>query len=372
MTEAASAQRSSRAPFVIGGVLIVALVVIALLAGSGSSSNDGPALSPDSTAPEGTKGLVLLLRSFGGDVRVGQQVPDNETHTALLLRDGLDATTRRQLSEWVRAGNTLVLTDPSSPLSAGSFDSQAGLISKDVCDIDRLADAQVVDTAGAALFDTREGDASCFGDDHDALVLSRSLGEGHVISIGSADIMTNDILDSADNSVLAVRLLLPTTEGESIAILDPNPPLAGETTLSDLISDRVFQAIIQLGVAFVLYALWRSRRVGRPVTEPQPVAIAGSQFVRAVGGLQQRSHATDRAAAALRLDTRRALGERFGVPPSTDAQTMARLVSTRTGLDHDGVAWALGDTPVLDEATLADLAHQLDRIRREALDGISR
>jgi hypothetical protein len=302
---------------VIGAVLIVALVVIALLAGNGSSSNDGPALSPDSTAPDGTKGLVLLLRDFGGDVRVGQEVPDDGTHTALLLHDALDSATRRRLTAWVRAGNTLVLTDPASPLAAGSFNSQSGLIAKGECDIDELADAQVVDTPGAALFDTREGEASCFGDNQEAFVLSHGLGDGRVISVGSADILTNDILDNADNSVLAVRLLLPKSESDSVAILDPNPPLAGDTSLMDLISDRVFQAIIQLGVAFVLYALWRARRVGRPVTEPQPVAIAGSQFVRAVGGLQQRSHATDRAAASLRLDTRRALGERFGPRPPT-------------------------------------------------------
>jgi hypothetical protein len=50
---------------------------------------------------------------------------------------------------------------------------------------------------------------------------------------------------------------------------------------------------------------------------------------------------------------------------------MARLVANRTGLDHDSVAWALGDAPVLDEVALANLGHQLDLIRREALDGTS-
>jgi hypothetical protein len=157
-----------------------------------------------------------------------------------------------------------------------------------------------------------------------------------------------------------------------VAVLDPNPPGSGETTLFDLVADRVFQAVIQLGVAFVIYALWRSRRVGRPVTEPQPVAIAGSQFVRAVGGLQQRSHATDRAAAVLRSDTKHLLGARYGLPPATDPDTFAQLVSSRTRLDRGEVASALGDTPILDENALVQLGHRLDNIRQEVLDGRTR
>src|SRR5207302_848217 len=155
---------------------------------------------------------------------------------------------------------------------------------------------------------------------------------GRVVSIGGPDVFTNDLLDEGDNSVLAARLLAP-SEGDTVAILDPNAPGSGGTTLGDLIADRVFQAILQLGVAFIIYALWRSRRVGRPVLEPQPVAIAGSQFVRAVGGLQQRSRATDRAATTLRTDLRRTLCTRFGVPLNTDTDSLARLTASTTGLD---------------------------------------
>ena len=136
-----------------------------------------------------------------------------------------------------------------------------------------------------------------------------------------------------------------------------------------LISDRVFQAILQLGVAFIVYALWRSRRVGQPVTEPQPVAIAGSQFVRAVGGLQQRSRSTDRAATILRTDTRRVLSDRFGVPLNLDTATLAELAAARTGLDRNQVAAALSDTPILDEASLVALGQQLDTICRQVLNG---
>jgi hypothetical protein len=234
-----------------------------------------------------------------------------------------------------------------------------------------LADVSQINVDNTFSFRVPPGSTSCFGDGEQASVVSTPRGRGRVVAVANVEMLTNARLDQADNSVLAARLLLP-AEPAPIAVLDPNPPGSGHTTLGDLITDRVFQAILQLGVAFLVYALWRSRRVGRPVIEPQAVAIAGSQFVRAVGGLQQRSRATDRAAGTLRVDTRRLLSERYGIPFTTDAETLAQLVATRTGLDRRQVATALGETPVLDEAALVTLGRQLDDIRQEVLDGHTR
>jgi hypothetical protein len=71
----------------------------------------------------------------------------------------------------------------------------------------------------------------------------------------------------------------------------------------------------------------------------------------------------------LRMDTRRALSDRFGVPLNLDTATLAELAAARTGLDRNQVASALGDTPVLDEASLVALGQQLDTIRQHALNG---
>ncbi|MEY2452134.1 MAG: hypothetical protein QOD92_1708 [Acidimicrobiaceae bacterium] len=366
---ATTASKSSRAPLFIGAGLLVSLIVIGLVAGSGDSPQDGPPYSPSSTASDGTRGLVLLVREFGVDVRVGQRIPDADTNAALLLHDGLDDQGHTDLEAWVAAGGTLVVADPGSAFAARPADVLvAGPSDRGFCDIPGLEDVQELDVPAGAALRVGRSMQSCFGDGGIAFIVSRLVGAGHIITIGGPDVFTNGVLDSADNSVLAVRLLLP-AEGGSVAVLDPNPPGSGRTTLGDLIADRVFQAILQLGVAFIIYALWRSRRVGRPVTEPQPVAIAGSQFVRAVGGLRQRSHATDRAASMLRVDTRRALSDRFGVPLNLDTATLAELTASRTGLDRTQVAAALSDAPILDEASLVTLGQQLDTIRQEVLDG---
>jgi hypothetical protein len=360
---------ASRTPLLIGAGLLVSLIVIGLVAGSGDSPQSGPPYSPSSTGSSGTRALVLLLGELGADVRVGQRIPDADTRVALLLHDGLDAAARSQLEGWVRDGGTLVLTDPESPLSPGTTGfSGAGPADRGNCDIEGLDGVERLDIPFGVDVRARTRSQSCFGDGRSAFIVRSPFGEGAIITIGGPDVFTNAVLAAADNSVLAGRLLLP-SEGGSVAVLDPNPPGSGTTTLGDLIADRVYQAMLQLGVAFIIYALWRSRRVGRPVTEPQPVAIAGSQFVRAVGGLQHRSGATDRAASTLRVDTRRLLSNRFGVPLTMDSATLAELTASRTGLDRTQVAAALGDAPILDEASLVSLGQQLDTIRQEVLDG---
>ena len=52
----------------------------------------------------------------------------------------------------------------------------------------------------------------------------------------------------------------------------------------------------------MVFALWRARRLGRPVAEVQPVEIAGSELVVAVGNLLQKSGRPETAAERLRSD----------------------------------------------------------------------
>jgi len=362
---------SSRTPLLVGGVLVLILVGIALIAGDADSSSSGPPLAPSSTAPNGTRGLVLLLDELGANVHTGDRVPGGDEKVALLLHDGLDQEDHDRILDWVARGGTLVLADPSSSLSPSDADETVfGVIDRGTCTMPELADVGRLQVHVSQSLSTARA-RSCFGNGSHAFVTSTPRGAGHIVVLGDPGVFTNEALDDADNSVLAARLLVP-ADATPLAVLDPNPPGSGRTTLSDLVPDRVFQAIVQLGIAFILYALWRSRRVGQPVTEPQPVAIAGSQFVRAVGGLHQRTHAVSRAAATLRFDTRRTVCEQLGIPLYTDVDTLARMTADRTGLDRAAVAAALGDTPILDNDALVELGHSLDSIRQEVLDGRSR
>src|SRR4051794_31265511 len=171
---------SSRLPLLIGAGLLVALIVIGLVAGNDSSGGSGPPLSPSSTADDGTRGLVLLLKDLGADTRVGQRTPDRDTHFALLLHDGLDDDSRAALESWVNNGNTLVLTDPDSVLSADAVGfPEAGRLDRGDCDLPALDDVNELSIRFGVDLRVRRG-TSCFGDGERAFVVRTPRGRGAV------------------------------------------------------------------------------------------------------------------------------------------------------------------------------------------------
>jgi len=141
----------------------------------------------------------------------------------------------------------------------------------------------------------------------------------------------------------------------------------GAPTLVDLVPTGVKRALVQLGIAFAVYALVRARRLGRPVSEAQPVAVAGSELVAAVGGLLDRARSPQHAAALLRGDLHRFLVDRLGLPADVTPDVLARVAAERTGIDEAQLVMALGTAPVADDAGLLALADTIDRIREEVL-----
>ena len=146
-----------------------------------------------------------------------------------------------------------------------------------------------------------------------AFVAVADAGRGHGRRLGGAGLLTNGALGEVDNAVLAAALLAPAPGTRVAVVLLPAAGGGGTRSLADLVSPGVKGALLQLGVAFVLYALWRARRLGRPVPEPQPVPLAASELVVAVGQPAQQAGRRDQAGALLRADLRRRLAERLGL-----------------------------------------------------------
>jgi hypothetical protein len=133
------------------------------------------------------------------------------------------------------------------------------------------------------------------------------------------------------------------------------------------VPDGVKRAILQLAVAFAIFAVWRARRLGRPVPEPQPVAVAGSELVAAVGNLLDRTRSPVHAAELLRADLRRFLADHLGLPADSPPEVLATVAADRTGVDEARLLWALGPQPITDDAGLVTLARTIDSIREEVL-----
>ena len=147
-------------------------------------------------------------------------------------------------------------------------------------------------------------------------------------------------------------------------------PAAGHGDLASLVSTGVKLAIVELVVAFGLYAWWRARRLGQPVVEHQPVQIGGSELVA-------------RPRQPARTDPRSRPG---GAPvawticgvvcPSASGcrrtrrrDVVAEVTAARTPVDRERVERAVTDTPIRSEDELLDLARDIDAIRTEVLHG---
>jgi Domain of unknown function (DUF4350) len=360
--------------------VVLGLALVVAVAGRGPE--EGAPLDPASPGPLGTKGLVDVLAELGGRVVVSADLPDEVAGTALLLSDDLTPGRRQRLLDWVGRGGTLVVADPSSGVTAvrpvGS--TRIGLLDAEIeprCDVAAVADVGRVAAPGGVVFQLPEarggpGDGqggnraarACFPRNDGAWMLVQPLGRGNVVRLGGASVLVNQELGEADNGLLLASLLLP-GQRTTVHLLQPPLPGGGDAGLGDLIAPRVRLALWQLVVAFVLLALWRARRLGRPVTEPQPVQLPGAELVMAVGNLLQRAKGRGQAAGVLADDLRRSLAERLGLAPSAPPDLVADTVAARTGIPRERVLRTLTPTTPRDEAELVALSQAIDTVRRE-------
>ena len=346
---------------------LVGVGVLALLLLVGRPTGDGPPLDPGSSRPDGTRALVLLLEELGADVEVTEGAPAPEADVALVLSDGFgdDDATRAEVAAWVEdEGGTLVVADPSSPLLGLGVMSQATDTLSGGCDITALAGVEEVDPSGGFTYDVPAGAEGCFEEGGGAFVVAAGRGRGDVVGVGGAGAFVNGVLGEVDNAVLAGALLAP-RPGTRVAFLRPAAPGSGTETLTDLIGDEVWSGLAQTGVAFVVYAVWRARRLGRPVAEEQPVELPASELVVAVGNLLQQAGRRDQAGRLLVEDARRRLAERLGLGPGADGAEVAEVAAARTGIPVARLLAALRPEPLGDDAGLVALAHLTETIRQE-------
>jgi len=359
------------------GVVLAVVVVLALVAPS--HRNDGPPLDPTSTGAKGTKAAVELARRLGADVRVTSELPGPRTDVAVVFQDLIGPDQADDVRAWVADGHTLVLADPYSALAPeGSLDrgdpfAESVGVDRGRCDatVPRgLTDLRALDSFGpAARFEVPPGSSACFGDEQGSVVVVTPLGDGLVVSVGTPWVFTNEALDQADNAGLFAALAVP-SEGTHLDVLVAGADGSGLQPTDDgglSLPTGVSLGLLQLLVAFVVYCLYRARRLGKPVSEDPPVVIAGSELTRAVGGLLEHAGARDRAASSLRRSARRRLARAFALPAGVDPHAVVATVVARTALEPARVEAVLLDAPVASDRDLAALAHDLDEVVATAL-----
>lgn len=372
-------------------LLVVAAVGMLLLI---RARPDPEPFDPRSGADSGTRGLVLLLEDQGASVEIVRSVPAaGSGERVLVLQDRLNDQQRADLVAYVESGGVVVMADDESTITTGdpatsirrgesifgdvpnySTDVEDQLnVERGECGVASLTHLRGVFVEEGVQF-TGTATQRCFGTGSSSFLVTQRRGAGVIVQLGDNVLFTNGRLRYADNGPLATALLAP-TQGSQVSILLGAEAArttadigSGEKSLRDLVRPGVWMALLQLSIAFVVFAIARAVRPGRPVREPAQVPIAGSELVVATGNLMQRAHHANRAGFLLRGNLYRALCRRFHVPPTISVEQLDAAVSHRTALPPGHVAAVLG-REVQDNQGLLQLSNSLQEIRDVALVG---
>ena len=354
-------------------VVLVAVGVVLALAGA-SGRDTGRPLDPSSTGELGTRALVVLLEEMGGEVSVSARPPAGSADTALLLADNLGADQVADLRRWVEGGGTLVVADPFSELaplvarqSGGLFDDiDADLLLDRDCALPALGETAHIEVPVGGAFEVPAGGTGCFPAAGGSFLVARAEGAGTIVALAGPGLWVNANLDEADNAVLAVSLLAPRS-GTAVQFMEPPGPGEGRRSLTDLIRPSVRSALWQLVVAFVLFAIWRARRLGAVVVESQPVEVPGSELVVAVGNMLQKAGRRDQAAAMIRRDLHRVVHERLGLGRDAPVEVLLDALERRSQLSRQRLEAILFSSTPANDRELVELATTIESLKTEVL-----
>ncbi|MFJ1923569.1 MULTISPECIES: DUF4350 domain-containing protein [unclassified Streptomyces] len=381
------------------GLLLAVLVLVAAgiaLAATHSGDRHGR-LDPRSADRYGSRAVAELLKDRGVSVRVVITLKDATSaagpDTTLLvtapnlLTPGQQRILRTATTDTV--GRTVLLA-PGPPsvdaLAPGVRANSAAPVTTRApgCSLDAARLAGTAETGGLRYSTDRLDALACYpADGLPSLLLLHHPAAGDTALLGSPDILYNDRLDKQGNASLALQLLgsqphlvwyLPSLDDPSAASGGEHDDggtgdgsAGGESSFISLIPSGWLWGALQLALAAVLAAVWRSRRLGPVIAERLPVAVRASESTEGRARLHRKTNARDRAAAALRHASRTRIAPLVGVSPR-DAHSPVSLlpaVSARLSTADDGLRELIFGSAPSDDAALVLLADQLDSLERE-------
>lgn len=361
-------------------IAVLALLVLGVLLALMRPRTGSETLDPDSPGQDGARALVEITRRHGTPVTVAHTASD----AAERLRSQPDAVLVVVRSERLVAadltalrgapGDRLLVTPSSETLSALAPGVEASGSAWSTpapdCTLPAAAYAGDADFLGATTYKAPGEATTCYLDElGGAGLVQLPVGGATVTVLGSSRLLTNQHLAEHGNAALAMNLI----EGRAGAVWLlpdlPAPGSGGHESFSELLPFGVKLAVLQIVIAVVLVALWRSRRLGPVVVEPLPVVVRSAEAVEGRARLYRSRRATDRAAEALRAGALERLTALLGMPrsaasdPAMAAEIVA-AVAAHTGQEQAVVGAALYGPPPVDDAGLVSLAGVLDDLER--------
>jgi hypothetical protein len=359
--------RRWRLPVSIAAVVLIGGLVIALLAPAASPTGY---LDPASTHGTGARALADILASRGTRViRVTNAAAATAAGARLIVVTDPNGLTLEQQGELGDTSARLLLVAPDedalltlapgvnavSRLPVGPVQPACGLPAA------TLAGSASLGGTGMQLDPGYPG-TRCYPAGRAAFLISYSR---QLTILGTGAPLENEHLAALGNCALALNLL---GRGGEIAWLVPAQPAAasaGSGSFWRLVPAGAYLVAAELGVALLLTAAWRARRLGPLVAEPLPVVVRAAETTEGHARLYKASRSRGQAAQALRTAVAGRLARALGLPADAAAGVIAAEVAARTSLSRDQAQQLLSGPAPATDADLVTLATELDAMEGE-------
>ncbi|MFF2045792.1 DUF4350 domain-containing protein [Kitasatospora sp. NPDC058170] len=342
-----------------------------------------PPLDPRSYDPSGTRAVIALLQREGikADITADLTTGAAGGDTVVVPEPDLLSPDRLHALAAARHGRLVLIAPGPAALSAlvpgvRPSDEAGGVPYASIRSTPADCSLPAAVRAGSAhlgglLYTAGTRGEGCYPRGHGYPLISVPNNRGgDVVVLGSGAFLTNELLAKDGNAALALALL-----GSQPALTwqlpDYTAPIAAEQRkqLTDYIPEGWRWAGYQLGVAALLAAAWRARRLGPVVGENLPVVVRAAETTEGRARLYRRAKARGRAADALRRAAAHRLAPALGVPLSAgapDPTALCAAVADRLPeRPAGGVAALLYGPPPTDDAALLRLADDLDALERQ-------
>jgi hypothetical protein len=361
---------SLRSRWVLVGTLAAAIVAVNLALrelDQATRSPGGPTSSSYATGPDGAAAYAELLRRFDRPVvqlRAAPAETDLDPASTLVLLDvgPIGRADARAVREFLRGGGRLVYGGRPSSLSQ--------LLDEGLRWSPRPAGTAVAAPEAAGLGRVRQVRSDGLGvwqaDDGvllespaGALAVAREVGAGEAVLLADASPLHNRLLAEADNAAFGLAAAgpagRPVVFGESFHGYGPASGL-------DAIPSNWWLAFAGLGLAAVVLALARGRRLGPPELPGRELPPARVEFAEALAVQLAKARPREAGVRTARRLARDRLLRRLRLAPDAPDDTV-RHAAAAQGLDPVLVDAALG-TGTRD-ADLQAVGSALRRLERE-------
>lgn len=379
-------------------LVVVALAVLGLVLAALKPRVQAQYLDPETASRDGSRALVQIVGRHGTQVTVARSAAEaagrmRSAPDAVLVVVRPERLTPAQLATLRTTPGDLLLVEPTRAALAALVPGveQAGPATSEVVAPQCALAAATL--AGDVGFDyamtyevTAPGGAAtaCYPQEGRPRLVRLTVNGRTVTVLGSGGPLTNGRLLDRGNAALGMNLVGARPNAVWLIPGLPEPGSGGDKSFQDLVPFGVKLAALQLLIAVVLAALWRSRRLGPVVTEPLPVIVRSAETVEGRSRLYRAQHARDRAADALRAGTRERLVPRLGLARSlaqdpASAQEIVMAIAGRLGSagtvpgtrprqwDETTIGFALYGPAPADDAGLVGLSDLLDDLERQLL-----